>query len=86
MKLDEDEELLQDEIDKLIEAATGEINDRARVLLKALVERHIRDGQPVGSRVNSTRLPWMTVLPWVTTACFTAYLHATLSPTPWNIW
>ena len=28
----------------------GEISDRAQVLLKALVERHIRDGQPVGSR------------------------------------
>ena len=30
--------------------ATGEISERARVLLKTLVERHIRDGQPVGSR------------------------------------
>ncbi len=29
--------------------AKGEISERARVLLKALVERHIRDGQPVGS-------------------------------------
>jgi heat-inducible transcriptional repressor len=29
--------------------ATGEISERARVLLKTLVERHIRDGQPVGS-------------------------------------
>ena len=29
--------------------ATGKISERARVLLKALVERHIRDGQPVGS-------------------------------------
>ena len=29
--------------------ATGEISQRARVLLKTLVERHIRDGQPVGS-------------------------------------
>lgn len=28
---------------------TGEISERARVLLKTLVERHIRDGQPVGS-------------------------------------
>ena len=27
-----------------------DITDRGRVLLKALVERHIRDGQPVGSR------------------------------------
>lgn len=26
------------------------ISDRARILLKTLVERHIRDGQPVGSR------------------------------------
>ena len=25
------------------------ISERARVVLKALVERHIRDGQPVGS-------------------------------------
>jgi len=29
--------------------AEGEISERARVLLKTLVERHIRDGQPVGS-------------------------------------
>ena len=29
---------------------TDIISDRASVLLKALVERHIRDGQPVGSR------------------------------------
>ncbi len=28
----------------------NEISSRAQVLLKALVERHIRDGQPVGSR------------------------------------
>ena len=28
---------------------TGDISERAQVLLKALVERHIRDGQPVGS-------------------------------------
>jgi heat-inducible transcriptional repressor len=28
----------------------SEISGRARVLLKALVERHIRDGQPVGSK------------------------------------
>ena len=27
-----------------------EISDRARVLLKTLIERHIRDGQPVGSK------------------------------------
>ena len=26
-----------------------EVSERARILLKALVERHIRDGQPVGS-------------------------------------
>jgi heat-inducible transcriptional repressor len=30
--------------------AKNEISDRAQVLLKALVERHIRDGQPVGSK------------------------------------
>ena len=29
---------------------TGKISDRAQILLKALVELHIRDGQPVGSR------------------------------------
>jgi heat-inducible transcriptional repressor len=29
--------------------ATGDISERAGVLLKALVEQHIRDGQPVGS-------------------------------------
>lgn len=28
---------------------TGDISERAQILLKALVERHIRDGQPVGS-------------------------------------
>jgi heat-inducible transcriptional repressor len=30
--------------------ASGEISERGRVLLKTLVERHIRDGQPVGSK------------------------------------
>lgn len=30
--------------------AKFDISDRAQMLLKALVERHIRDGQPVGSR------------------------------------
>ncbi len=30
--------------------STDIISDRARILLKTLVERHIRDGQPVGSR------------------------------------
>lgn len=30
--------------------STDLISDRARILLKTLVERHIRDGQPVGSR------------------------------------
>jgi heat-inducible transcriptional repressor len=30
--------------------ASTEISDRAQILLKALVERHIRDGQPVGSK------------------------------------
>ncbi|MFT5710963.1 MAG: heat-inducible transcriptional repressor [Halioglobus sp.] len=30
--------------------ANNEISGRAQVLLKALVERHIRDGQPVGSK------------------------------------
>ncbi|MCX2983283.1 heat-inducible transcription repressor HrcA [Halieaceae bacterium IMCC14734] len=30
--------------------ATKELNDRALVLLKTLIERHIRDGQPVGSK------------------------------------
>ena len=29
--------------------STGEISERASVLLKALVEHHIREGQPVGS-------------------------------------
>ena len=28
----------------------SDISDRARFLLKTLVERHIQDGQPVGSR------------------------------------
>ena len=30
--------------------AEQELSERARVLLKTLIERHIRDGQPVGSR------------------------------------
>jgi heat-inducible transcriptional repressor len=30
--------------------SANEISERARILLKALIERHIRDGQPVGSR------------------------------------
>ena len=29
--------------------ASGDISERARVLLKTLVERHIKDGQPVKS-------------------------------------
>jgi heat-inducible transcriptional repressor len=29
------------------------LNDRARILLKYLVERYIEDGQPVGSRTLS---------------------------------
>lgn len=33
-----------------IDMTTNIISERARVLLKTLVERHIRDGQPVGSR------------------------------------
>jgi len=31
-------------------SAGNEISERARILLKTLVERHIRDGQPVGSK------------------------------------
>ncbi|MEO0953166.1 MAG: heat-inducible transcriptional repressor HrcA, partial [Pseudomonadota bacterium] len=27
-----------------------QLNDRARSLLRALIERYVRDGQPVGSR------------------------------------
>lgn len=36
-----------------------ELSDRARILLKTLIERHIRDGQPVGSRtlLEETGLP-----------------------------
>ncbi len=30
--------------------STQEMSDRARVLLKTLIERHIKDGQPVGSK------------------------------------
>ncbi len=39
--------------------ASSEISPRAKVLLKALVERHIRDGQPVGSKtlMAETGLP-----------------------------
>ena len=29
---------------------SGMLNERAHILLKTLVERHIREGQPVGSR------------------------------------
>jgi heat-inducible transcriptional repressor len=34
-------------------AVEAELSDRARHLLKVLVERYIRDGQPVGSRTLS---------------------------------
>jgi heat-inducible transcriptional repressor len=36
-----------------------ELSDRAQLLLKALIERHIRDGQPVGSKtlLEEARLP-----------------------------
>src|SRR6202165_3076783 len=34
-------------------AATPNLNERAQTLLKALVERYIADGQPVGSRALS---------------------------------
>jgi heat-inducible transcriptional repressor len=34
-------------------ASSKELNERARLLLKTLVERYIREGQPVGSRVLS---------------------------------
>jgi heat-inducible transcriptional repressor len=39
--------------------ATGEISERASILLKTLVEHHIRDGQPVGSStlMRSSGLP-----------------------------
>ncbi|MEQ9465223.1 MAG: heat-inducible transcriptional repressor HrcA [Haliea sp.] len=30
--------------------SSADLSERARIILKALVERHIRDGQPVGSR------------------------------------
>src|SRR5512141_2805538 len=33
--------------------ATPKLNERAQTLLKALVERYITDGQPVGSRALS---------------------------------
>src|SRR5512141_2764378 len=33
--------------------ATPKLNERAQALLKALVERYITDGQPVGSRALS---------------------------------
>lgn len=35
------------------DAAPSQLNERAQVLLKALVERYIADGQPVGSRALS---------------------------------
>lgn len=34
----------------MLSASTNEVNERARVLLKFLVERYIRDGSPVASR------------------------------------
>ena len=36
-----------------------ELSERARILLKSLIERHIRDGQPVGSKtlLEDTGLP-----------------------------
>src|SRR5499425_3570842 len=35
------------------ESADEGLNERAQLLLKALIENYIRDGQPVGSRVLS---------------------------------
>ena len=37
-------------IDRIESMSEQEISERARVLLKTLIERHIRDGQPVGSK------------------------------------
>ena len=39
---------------------TGDISDRARVLLKMLVEAHIRDGQPVGPGTLQTLIDILT--------------------------
>ncbi|WP_346427226.1 heat-inducible transcriptional repressor HrcA [Crenobacter cavernae] len=41
---------------------TGMLNERAQLLLKALIERYIADGQPVGSRTLS-RLPGLELSP-----------------------
>src|SRR5690625_4937577 len=35
----------------MVDNIYSELNERAQHLLKVLVQRHIRDGQPVGSRV-----------------------------------
>src|SRR6516162_3491509 len=37
----------------MTDGADEEINERAQLLLKALIENYIRDGQPVGSRTLS---------------------------------
>ena len=39
------------------------MDDRAKILLKALVERYIADGQPVGSRTLSRASGWSFLLP-----------------------
>jgi heat-inducible transcriptional repressor len=44
---------------RIEDMSTPEISERAQVLLKVLIERHIRDGQPVGSKtlVQEAGLP-----------------------------
>ncbi len=46
-------------VDRIAAMASQNISDRAQVVLKALVERHIKDGQPVGSKtlLEESHLP-----------------------------
>ena len=37
-------------VDRIQSMSEQVLSDRARLLLKTLIERHIRDGQPVGSK------------------------------------
>ena len=40
-------------MDRMTEGSDEGLNERAQLLLKALIENYIRDGQPVGSRTLS---------------------------------
>lgn len=43
--------MIAESVNVMVDSVYNELNERAQHLLKVLVQRHIRDGQPVGSRV-----------------------------------